>query len=70
MDTNANAKVVRLLREACTKAGSQNAWAKQHGITQQYVNQVLTGRSLPGPRILSALGVKRVIRIAREEERV
>jgi hypothetical protein len=51
--------VIRLLRAACREAGSQNKWAKQHGVSQQYVNHVLNGHRPPGPQILAALGLER-----------
>jgi hypothetical protein len=35
-------------------------------VTQQYVNQVLTGRSTPGPKLLDALGLTRITRITRK----
>ena len=69
MITDTNARVLRLLRTACNKAGSQNKWAKQHGITQQYVNQVLNGHRTAGPQILVALGLTRVTRITKAASR-
>jgi hypothetical protein len=60
-----NERVLQKLRAACKKAGSQSAWAREHGIQQQYVSLVLTGRRQPGPQILGALGLTRVTRIAK-----
>jgi DNA-binding transcriptional regulator YdaS (Cro superfamily) len=65
MSPNTDNRVLRLLQTACEKAGSQNKWAKQHGITQQYVNQVLNGHRTPGPQILAALGLTRVTRVTK-----
>ena len=47
-----------LLLAACDAAGSQVAWARQWGISTGYVNDVLKGRKLPGPKILQALGLE------------
>jgi hypothetical protein len=54
-------RVLQLLRAACKGAGSQSAWARAHGIKQQYINAVLNRRRLPGPQILDALGLTRTI---------
>ena len=66
--------VSRMLREQCRAAGGQQAWAEAHGVSPQYVCDVLNGRREPGDKILSALGLVRVVRyakrrIAQEEER-
>jgi len=49
------------LRSACAAAGGQQAWAKRHGISPQYVSDVLNARRDPGASILRALGWKRVV---------
>ena len=49
------------LRKAIADAGGQSAWAKQVGLTPSYVNDVLLGRRDPGPAVLAALGLRRVI---------
>jgi hypothetical protein len=59
-------RAVKQLRAACEKAGGQSAWARAHGVTQQAVSLVLTGRRAPGPRILDALGLARVSRITKK----
>ena len=46
------------LRQACTDAGSQAAWANANGVSQQYVHDVLARRGTPGPAILTALGLR------------
>lgn len=53
--------VAELMR-AVEAAGSQRAWARQHGISLGYVNDVLLGRREPGPAILAALGIVREVR--------
>lgn len=47
-----------LLREACQIAGSQSKWARQNGVSRQYVSFVLLGVCVPGPSVLKPLGVK------------
>lgn len=49
---------VDLLRAAVDKAGTQTAFAKKHGISIAYVNDVLQGRRQPGDKILKALGLE------------
>lgn len=50
------------LRDACSAAGSQKAWAERHGLSPSYVNDVLNDRTPPGDAILSALGLRKVVR--------
>jgi hypothetical protein len=45
------------LRRACDAAASQRQWALAHGVSAQYVADVLAGRRDPGPAILAALGL-------------
>ena len=54
-------EVVARLRAACA-ASSQTAWARAHGVSGQYVSDVLHGRRSPGAPILAGLGVVRVER--------
>ncbi|NBO66546.1 MAG: transcriptional regulator [Acidobacteria bacterium] len=51
-----------MLRRACREAGNQSAWAMQHGLTPQYVSDVLNVRRPITDNILHALGLKRVTR--------
>lgn len=63
-------QVQTMLAAACSEAGSQKAWAKRHGISNSYVNNVLRGWRGPGDDILGALGLQRVvIRAAASEGR-
>ena len=41
--------------------GGRGAWAEAHGISKQYVNNVLQGWDKPGGAILAALGLRRVV---------
>lgn len=53
--------VVSLLQDACSKAGSQTAWARLHKIIPSSVSATLAGRLDPGPAILAALNLERVV---------
>jgi heterodisulfide reductase subunit C len=55
-------EILKLLRAEVAKAGSQVAWAKQHGVDRTVVNVVLnrTRKSIP-PQILKALRLKKVV---------
>lgn len=53
--------VIAMLAKACEAEGSQQAWAKLHGISAPYVNDVINGRRGPGKSILSALGLAKDI---------
>ena len=48
-----------LLEKRIAAVGGPAAWARNHGISQQYVCDVRAGRKRPGPKILAALGLKR-----------
>lgn len=49
------------LRAAIDAARSQQTFARQHGISAQYINDVLNGRRKIGEKILDALGLERVV---------
>ena len=51
------AEVVAMLKRACTAAGTARAWAKQHGVSEAYVSDVLNSRRDPGEAICRALGL-------------
>ena len=50
-------QVLGQLRKATRRAGSQRAWARQHGVSAAYVSDVLLGRRNPGSKILEPLGL-------------
>ena len=52
--------VRKRLSEECAAAGSQAAWAREHGVSGPYVNDVINGRREPGQAILDALKIRRV----------
>lgn len=53
--------VLDRFRAAIDAAGSQAAFARQHGVSLQYVNDVIRGRRDIGQKILAVLGVERVV---------
>lgn len=55
-------ELIERLRDAVNRAGSQKDFAQQHGISEQYLSDVLRSRREPGQKILDALGVERVVR--------
>lgn len=54
-------EVIERLRAAIARVGSQAAFAELHGISLAYVNDVLNFRREPGPAILEALGIEKVV---------
>lgn len=50
------------LNKACKAAGGQGAWAERHGLTGAYVSSVLRAKQEPGPAILEALGLRKIVR--------
>lgn len=63
-------EVIERLRGAIIAAGGQRQFARAHGLTPAYINDVLHGRRALADRILAAIGVKREIiyRVACREE--
>lgn len=53
-----------VLRVACELAGSQAAWAREVGLSPQYVTDILAGRRRPTDHVLGLLGLRRVERFA------
>lgn len=49
------------LQRLCEAAGSQTAWAAQHGLSKAYVSDVLRNRRDPSQRICREAGVERRI---------
>lgn len=43
------------------KAATQQEWARRNGISPQYLSDFMTGRKAPGPLILDALLLRRVV---------
>jgi hypothetical protein len=55
------AEARELLNEAIRKAGSQAAFADSHGISRQYLTDVLKGRRDMSGKILEALGLSKIV---------
>jgi hypothetical protein len=55
-------ELIERLRDAVHRAGSQSAFARQHGLSEQYLSDVLRSRREPGQKILDTLGFERVVR--------
>lgn len=53
------------LRAACARAGSQAAFARQAGVSAQLISDVLGAKREANDRILSQLGLRRVVRFER-----
>jgi hypothetical protein len=53
-------EVVRLLKAAVEREGSQLAYAKRHGVDRVHLNQILNGKKHAGPTFLKALGLRNV----------
>jgi hypothetical protein len=52
--------VQALLKRAVGRYGHP-AWAKHHGISEAYVDDILHGRRLPGEKITKALGLEKAL---------
>ena len=57
-----------LLRRRVQDAGSQSALAKELGISDSYLSDVLTQRREPGEAMLTPMGIERVV-VYREAEK-
>ena len=54
--TKLDEKALKDLRRAVKLAGSMSAYAREIGVTRQYIHAVLSGKQQPGPAIREALG--------------
>ncbi|MBI5304068.1 MAG: transcriptional regulator [Chloroflexi bacterium] len=61
--------VVQLLKRKVEKAGTQVAIAREFGVTEAYISDVLHGKRSPGEKILDGLGLRRVVGYVRKEEK-
>lgn len=50
-----------LIRREVKACGTQKAFADKVGVTQGYINDILKKKREPGPKILDALGFRKVI---------
>jgi hypothetical protein len=64
--TQMDAEQVRsLLRAKCKETKTISAWADANGMSTAYVSDVLRRRRDPGDSILSALGLRKVVKYER-----
>lgn len=56
-------EVLSILDKAVAEAGSQEAFASQHGFTAAYVSMVRRKKRSPGLTILKALGIGRTVEV-------
>lgn len=63
MDTN---QVISLLLKSVTAAPSMATWARENGMSAAHVHDVLNGHRAPGPAILAALGLRKVVSYVRD----
>ncbi len=55
-----------ILKGVCHAEGSQYQWATKHKLSPAYVSDVIKGRRLPGPSLLKALKLERVVLYRKE----
>jgi hypothetical protein len=53
--------VLALLRAEISDAGSQTEWARRKGLGRVSISYVLGERRSPSPRLLKALGLRKVV---------
>lgn len=53
-------ELIPTLRRACQTVGTITAWAGQHGVSKVVVGRVLNGVEKPGPKLLAAMGLRKV----------
>lgn len=63
-------QVREILFRACEKAGSQRQWAMRYGLSNAYVNDVLSSRRDPGEGILVALGLRKIVTYERVPQEI
>jgi hypothetical protein len=56
-----NIQAIDMLRCAVNSAGTATKWAEDHGFSTAYVSDILHGRRAVGPRMLTALGLEKVV---------
>jgi hypothetical protein len=61
------AEAYKLLNNEIRKAGSQAAFADSHGISRQYLTDVLKGRRDISGKILDALGLAKIVEFQSQE---
>lgn len=59
--------VIQLLEQACRKTGSASAFAVQHKVSPAYLSDIIARNRMPGPKVLRALGLRKVVLYEREK---
>jgi DNA-binding transcriptional regulator YdaS (Cro superfamily) len=55
-----NDEVIRLLSAAVQREGSQDAFARRHGIDRSHLNQILSGKKSVNTAVMEALRLRKV----------
>ncbi len=53
--------VRKLLRSEVERAGGQSVWARRTGVDRPHLSRVLNEHAFPGPTLIEALGLEKVI---------
>lgn len=62
-------ELIEHIRQLLAEAGTQKDLAAQLGVSAAYLGDVLIGRKEPGKKLLSALGMERVVMYRIQVER-
>jgi hypothetical protein len=62
-------EVYRRLTDAISHAGSQAKFSATHGISRQYLNDIIQKKRAITKKILDALGLERIIEYCTKRER-
>jgi DNA-binding transcriptional regulator YdaS (Cro superfamily) len=63
-------EIWRLLQDDIDRLGGQAAWARQHGFSPQYVNDILNGHKTISAAVARCLGYERKLVYLRREARI
>ncbi len=61
MDRLTQEQAIQRLADACRDAGGQYLFARQHGISRKWLNNVLRGRNTLSPGIALVLGLRKIV---------
>jgi DNA-binding phage protein len=53
-------EVIQMLRAAIERVGSQDAFARRHGIDRTHLNQILSGKKSVNTAVMRALRLRKV----------
>ncbi len=54
-------EVLKLIRNEISRAGSESKLARRWGVSQSRISRMMNFRNPPGPKILEALGLEKVV---------